>query len=57
MIVIDKQTGNRLTNAMILAEVNRDRSEDWQDYNIDDLINSPSDLADWIDTTYYEVIL
>ena len=57
MIVIDKQTGKRLNDHEILAEINRDRSEEWTDYTIQDIATMPEDVIDWIDTKYYEVIL
>lgn len=57
MIVFDKMTGRPLSPQEILAEVNRDRSDEWQPYTEEDLICSPNDLADWIDPTYYEVQL
>jgi len=57
MKVIDKQTGKELTKAEILKEVNRDRSEEWQDYVMEDFETMPEDLVDWIDPQYYEVVL
>jgi hypothetical protein len=57
MIVFDRATGRPLSPDEILLEVNRDRSDEWQDYTIEDLRASPEDLADWIDPTYYEVSL
>ena len=57
MIVFDKMTGRPLSHQEILAEVNRDRSDEWQPYTEEDLICAPNDLADWIDPTYYEVQL
>lgn len=57
MKVIDKQTGKELTKAEILEEVNRDRSEEWQDYVMEDFETMPEDLIDWIDPQYYEVVL
>jgi hypothetical protein len=57
MIVFDRVTGRPLSPNEILLEVNRDRSDEWQDYTLEDLRASPEDLADWIDPTYYEVSL
>ena len=57
MIVIDRQTGKRLNDQEILAEINRDRSEGWTDYTLQDIATMPEDVIDWIDTKYYEVIL
>jgi hypothetical protein len=57
MKVIDKQTGKELTKAEILKEINRDRSEEWQDYVMEDFETMPEDLVDWIDPQYYEVVL
>ena len=51
--MIDKQTSKILTAKEILEEVNRDRSEEWQPYNMADLFFSPSDLLDWLDPQFY----
>jgi hypothetical protein len=56
MIVISKDTYQELTDEEILEEVNRDRSEDWQDYTLDDLKKSRKEVIQWIDTEYYIVI-
>lgn len=53
LIVIDKQTSKILTAKEILEEVNRDRSEEWQPYNMADLFFSPLDLLDWLDPQFY----
>lgn len=53
--VINKCTGHLLTDAEILAEVNRDRSDDWIEYNQFDLQNSTSDVLDWINTEFFDV--
>jgi hypothetical protein len=53
--VLSKCNGRALTDAEILAEVNRDRSDDWIDYNQSDLENSASDVLDWIDTEFFEI--
>ena len=57
MKVIDRHTGKELTKAEILEEVNRDRSEGWQNYVMEDFETMPEDLVDWIDPQYYEVVL
>ena len=54
MVVIDRDTGKSLSNAEILIEVNRDRSEEWTDYNQEDLDAHPADVASWIDSDYYD---
>lgn len=55
MVVISKDTGKELTNKQILEEVNRDRSEDWEDYTMDDLKESRNEVIQWIDREYYIV--
>ena len=55
MRVFDKQTSRQLSDAEIIEEVNRDRTEEWQPYTELDLKKIPSDILDWIDLTYYEV--
>lgn len=57
MKVIDKFTRHELTKAEILAEINRDRSAEWQDYTMEDFDTMPEDLIDWIDPQYFEVTL
>jgi hypothetical protein len=39
----------------IIVEVNRDRSDEWQDYSIVELKDNPSEVLQWIDTEYYIV--
>ena len=56
MKIIDRHTGKELTKVEILEEVNRDRSEEWQDYTMEDFDTMPDDLLDWIDPQYFEVI-
>jgi len=53
--VLNKCNGRALTDAEILAEVNRDRSDDWNEYTQSDLQSTTSDVLDWIDTQYYDV--
>ena len=55
IIVISKDTRQRLSYNEILDEVNRDRSEGWSAYTLDDLITMPDDVIDWLDLQYYEV--
>jgi hypothetical protein len=55
MKVIDKKTGKFLTDLEILSEINRDRSEEWTDYDLNDLKENFEETTDWIDRTYYDV--
>ena len=55
--VKDKYTGKNLSDDDILIEVNRDRSDEWTDYTIEDLKLATKDVLGWIDETYYEVVL
>ncbi len=57
MKVIDRHTGRELSKIEILEEINRDRSEGWQNYVMEDFETMPEDLLDWIDPKYYEVVL
>ena len=57
MKVINKHTGKELSHAEILEEVNRDRSDEWQDNNEDDLRETPDEVLEWVDPQYYEVVL
>lgn len=55
--VIDKQTGKVLSDAEVLAEINRDRSAEWIDYTLSDL-HAPDAMDNayiWIDLAYYDV--
>jgi hypothetical protein len=54
-IVIDKHTNKELTRSEILDEVNRDRSEAWTDYTLEDLVLAPEEVLFWIDETYYDM--
>jgi hypothetical protein len=56
-IVVDNSTGKALTDAEILAEINRDRSEGWIDYDQADLDDEPIQVLEWLDENYYEVII
>lgn len=57
MIVIDKHTNKQLNVAEILSEVNRDHSAEWEDYNEEDLRETPEEVLYWLDPQYYEVKL
>lgn len=55
--VIDKSDKQVLADYEILDELNRDRSDEWSEYNLDDLHKNPKETLFWIDTEYYEVII
>lgn len=57
--VTDIETKQKLTNDEILFEINRDRSEGWQDYTLEDLFESNvlDNALSWIDADYYEIEL
>ena len=57
MIIIDKHSKKQLSDLEILAEVNRDHSEQFIFYTLQDLKTMPEDIIDWIDPQYYEVQL
>jgi len=57
IIVISKDTNKRLSLNDVLNEVNRDRSGEWTDYNMDDLITAPDEVIAWIDRAYYDVFV
>jgi hypothetical protein len=57
MKVIDKHTGRELSHAEILEEVNRDRSDEWSNYNGLDLKETPAEVLEWIDPQYFHIIL
>lgn len=48
-------TGQYLSQDEIIDEVNRDRSDDWTDYTVEDLDENPDDVLQWIDPTYFAV--
>lgn len=52
--VVNRETGEALTDSQILEEINRDRSEEWTDYTLKDLHAAPFEVTGWLDTTYYE---
>jgi len=55
--VTDEATGHTWvwTAQELLEEVNRDRSDDWTAFTIEDLENSPYDVLEWIEYTIDEV--
>lgn len=53
--VTENDTGKVLTTDEILAEVNRDRSDDWSDYDEQDLLDNPEGVLGWIGNDYYTV--
>lgn len=57
MKVIDRHTRKQLSHAEILEEVNRDRSDEWEDYDMTDLDTTPEEVLEWIDPQYFEVEL
>ena len=57
MKVIDRHTRKQLSYAEILEEVNRDRSDEWEDYDRADLDTTPEEVLEWIDPQYFEVEL
>lgn len=48
------QTQKLWTSEQVLEEVNRDRSEEWQDYNKQDLQNDWEEVCSWI-SDYFTV--
>lgn len=57
MKVIDKHTGKQLSPQEILDEANRDHSDQFEAYTLDDLATMPEDVADWIDPQYFDVTI
>jgi hypothetical protein len=57
MKVINRHTGKELSHTEILVEVNRDHSDEWQDYDEADLNWMPDEVLEWLDPQYYEVTL
>ena len=53
MIIIDRHTHKMLTDTEILAEVNRDHSDEWEDYTMLDLQTTPDEVVEWIDPQYF----
>jgi len=53
--VINKDNSMIMSDDEIIVEVNRDRSDEWQDYSIVELKDNPSEVLQWIDTEYYIV--
>jgi len=54
LIVKDKHTQKTLNMVEILEEVNRDRSDEWTDYVIEDIFTMPEDIAEMLDPQYYD---
>ena len=40
------------TAEQVLEEVNRDRSDEWQDYTLEDLEEYPDEVLEWIEHLY-----
>ena len=55
ILVIEKQSNRRLSYNEILDEVNRDRSESWSLFTMDDLIGFPDDVTGWLNHDYFDV--
>ena len=55
ILVIEKQSNRRLSYNEILNEVNRDRSESWSLFTMDDLISFPDDVTGWLNHDYFDV--
>jgi len=53
MIIIDRHTHKTLTDIEILAEVNRDHSDEWEEYTMHDLNTTPDEVVEWIDPQYF----
>ena len=53
MRVIDKHNGKELSREEILEEANRDRSDEWQDYTMEDLEQTPGEVLEWVDPQYF----
>lgn len=56
MKVIDKHTNKELSIKEILAEANRDHSDEFQPYTMSDWKESPEDVLDWIDPQYFTIV-
>lgn len=54
LIVKDKHTQKTLNMVEILEEVNRDRSDEWADYTVQDIFLMPKDIAEMLDPQYYD---
>ena len=57
ILVIEKQSNRRLSYNEILNEVNRDRSESWSLFTMDDLISFPDDVTGWLNRDYFDVVV
>ena len=49
--VTDKSTGEKWiwSASELLDAVNADRSDEWTDYDIDDLAQAPEEVFEWVD--------
>ena len=53
MKVIDKHTGKELSREEILKEANRDHSDEFIAYTMEDLEQTPGEVLEWIDPQYF----
>lgn len=54
-LVVDRITGAQLNSSQILIEVNRDRSESWDSFTLEDLEASPHDVLGWLSPDFYSI--
>ena len=52
--VIDKHTGKELSPEEILEEANRDHSDEFIAYTMEDLEQTPEEVLEWIDPQYFD---
>ena len=53
LTVTDRYSGKSLTDGEILTEVNRDHSNEWQDYTLNELQTVPHEVTAWLDPQFY----
>lgn len=53
--VFDRHSGEVLTALEVLEEVNRDRSADWSDFDINDIKNRFDEVLKWLDPEYFDI--
>lgn len=53
--VIDKHTGKELSREEILEEANRDHSDEFILYTLEDLEQTPDEVLEWIDPQYFDM--
>ena len=53
LTVTDRYSGKSLTDREILAEVNRDHSDEWEDYTLNELQTVPHEVTAWLDPQFY----